>query len=133
MLMVTLIRRPELEALPAGAWRHKPGIANSAVKMPFPNESSAIARVTEKFGNRDLGFTQAEIVCDHAIHMCIGPGHQNCPGRAAHRHVGLGAPKDDAFAPQRVEVRCLHIRIASDAQCRTAHLVGDKQEDVRPR
>jgi phytoene synthase len=45
MAVRAFVRRPEIEALPPFARRHKPRLALAAVEMPFTDEARAIARL----------------------------------------------------------------------------------------
>jgi hypothetical protein len=63
--------------------------------------------------------------------MRITPGEKAAPGGDAHRILAVGVAEGDAVLQKRVQIRRPGCRIPHVGQGITAHLISDKQQDIR--
>ena len=130
--MVALIRRPELEAVPAQSRRNEPRKPLAAVQMPFADKARAITRAAEMVAQGRFQLDHAQVVDGDSVGVGEFSRQQIPPRRRAQRRIGEGVGQKYALRRQTIDVRCMDVGVAHATQGLRPVLIGEDQENIRP-
>ncbi len=131
-----------VEVAEEGVEAHAVRVAGGArlAQAPLAEEGRRVARVLEEVGERALALAQgldregpAAGVAPHAGVAGVAPGHEHGARGRADRRAGVEVGEAQALGGQPVEVRRANELLAVGADVAVAEVVGEDEDDVRPR